>query len=299
MASQSGRQHIGNLRPVSLLGSNHDVFAAAGEGEGVPKCSFSANLQILTCQGALIDLIDGVGGLKVVHRDEHGKDGGPAEVHESINATAVRNLPPATVAGSSSTMQNELDPDIASKYMDCIFRCLLLNRKDRYLNYALPPGNSYQEFQAFCLAAMETPSTVHPQFLDWFERNRTLHIGSYSLEQICKSAKPLQSSAKVDLMDIMTNEQGFLSRFSDTTNWMTRRLMSTNEAYIGMVPCRARKGDQVWVLFGCSIPLVLRRQEHTEGFQVIGECYLHVYMNSEVQEEIRSGKLKVEEIHLL
>jgi hypothetical protein len=66
-----------------------------------------------------------------------------------------------------------------------------------------------------------------------------------------------------------------------------------------MVPCRARKGDQVWVLLGCSIPLVLRPWEHKDEFQVIGECYLHGYMNGEVQEEIRSGKVKVEDIHLL
>jgi hypothetical protein len=228
MAAQSGRQYIGNLRPVSTLGSDHDIFAAAGKSEGPLNFSISADLSKLTCQGVLIDLIDGIGGLKVVYRDEHGKDGGPAEVHESINATAARNLPPASVAGSSSPMQNELDPDIASKYMDCIFRCLLLNRKDRYPNYALPPENSQQEFQAFCLAAMETPSAVHPQFLDWFERNRTLHIESYSLEQICKSARQLQSSTKVDLMGIMTNEPGFLSRFRDTNEFMTRRLMITN-----------------------------------------------------------------------
>jgi hypothetical protein len=245
MAAQSGRQYIGNLRPVSPLGSDHDIFAAAGKSEGLLKFSISADLSKLTCQGALIDLIDGVGGLKVVHRDEHGNDGGPAEVHESINATAAGNLPPASVAGSSSPIHSELDPDVASKYMDFIFRCLLLNRKDRYLNYgdALPPGNSHQEFQAFWLAAMQTPSAVHPLFLDWFERNRTLHIESYSLQQICKSSRQLQSSTKVDLMDIMTNEPGFLSRFRDTTEYMTRRLMITNEAHMGMVLCWARKGD--------------------------------------------------------
>jgi hypothetical protein len=52
-------------------------------------------------------------------------------------------------------------------------------------------------------------------------------------------------------------------------------------------------------VLGCRIPLILRRWEHTDGFQVIGECYLHGYMHDEVQEEIRSRKVKVEEIHLL
>jgi hypothetical protein len=99
-------------------------------------------------------------------------------------------------------------------------------------------------------------------------------------------------------MDMMTNERAFLSRFRDTTDWMMRRLMTTDKGHIGMVPSRARKGDQVWVLLGCSIPLILRKWENKHGFQVIGECYLHGDMNGEVQEEIKSGKLNVEEIHL-
>ncbi|PMD45907.1 HET-domain-containing protein [Hyaloscypha variabilis F] len=284
MASQSGNQHIGNLRPVSLLSSDHDVFAA-GQSERPLQVSFSTDLRTLTCQGVLIDLVDGIGGLKVVHRDEHGKGDGPAEIFERIDSTAIQKAP-------------ELDPDTASAYIDDIARCLFLDRQDRYLSHDLSSSFSYQEFQTFCLTAIETPSAVHPQFLDWFERNRSLSIRSYSLEEICKTAKPLESSTKVDLMDMMTNERAFLSRFRDTTDWMMRRLMTTNKGHVGMVPCRARKGDQVWVLLGCSIPLILRKWENKNGFQVIGECYLHGYMNGEVQEEIKSGKLNVEEIHL-
>lgn len=297
IASQSGGQHIGNFRPLSLLGSDQDLFAA-GRCENSLQVSFSADLQSLTCNGILIDRIDGIGGLKVVHRDLNGKNDGPAEIHECINATAIRNIPMTSAAVSDSPIQTDLDPDLASTYMDHIARCLLLNRQDRYLSYKLPLEYSYQEFQTFCLAAIETPSELHPQFLDWFERNRSLHIRTYSLEQICKTAKPLKSSIKVDLADSMANERGFLSRFRDTTEWMTRRLMTTNEGHIGMVPCRARKGDQVWVLPGCSIPLILRKWENKQSFQVIGECYLHGYMNGEAQEEIRSGKLKAVEIHL-
>jgi hypothetical protein len=103
---------------------------------------------------------------------------------------------------------------------------------------------------------------------------------------------------KVDLLDSMANETGFLARFRDTTEWMTRRLMTTNEGHIGMVPCRAQKGDQIWVLLGCSIPLILRRWENKVSFQVIGECYLHGYMNGKAQEEVRNGKLKIVDIHL-
>jgi hypothetical protein len=46
----------------------------------------------------------------------------------------------------------------------------------------------------------------------------------------------------------------------------------------------AQKDDQAWVLLGYSVPLVLRKCEGKENFEVIGECYLHGYMNGEVIE---------------
>jgi hypothetical protein len=64
-----------------------------------------------------------------------------------------------------------------------------------------------------------------------------------------------------------------------------------------MVPCRAQTGDQVWGLLGCSNSLILRRWEDKKSFKVIGECYLHGYMNGKAQ-EVRNEKLKVVDIHL-
>ena len=113
---------------------------------------------------------------------------------------------------------------------------------------------------------MENSSEVHPQFHDWFERNRSLHVQSCPLNQICQMVGQLESSKQVDLMDIMTDERGFSSRFRDTTEWMTRRLMDSHEGRIGMLPCRARKGNQIWVLLGCDIPLILREWQDKEGF---------------------------------
>ncbi|KAB8301501.1 hypothetical protein EYC80_003354 [Monilinia laxa] len=302
IAAQSGAGHVGNLRPLYLWSSagNHDVFTA-GKSKGPLECSFSADLRRLTCQGVFIDLVDGIGGLKVVYTDQDGNSDGVPEVYQTVDSTIVHETSKHSVVDASLD-QSELDSTLTSRYMDHIFRCLMLNRQDRYLSHDLPGKEySYKEFQAFCSAAMRTPREVHPLFLDWFERNRSLRIGSHSIEQICKAAESteLGSFAVIDFMDISTHEKRFLSRFRDTTKWMARRLMVTNENYIGMVPCRARKGDQVWILLGCSIPLILRKYENREGYQVIGECYLHGYMNGEVQEEVENGIRKVEEICLL
>jgi len=296
MACQSAGHHIGNFRPLSEKGVNTIAYAA-GRSEGPPRVIFSADLRILTCQGIMIDFVDGIGGLKVVHRDRNGNKEDRDEVHGCINSTSPVNIPVAAAAKSNSPQQNNVNPDNASKLMEHVTRCLLLNRKDRYLSYEAPLWYFYGDFQALCLATLGTPEEVHPQFFDWFQLNKPLYIQGQSLEEICKTAEILENSRKINLQD-MSDHNSFLSRFRDTTEWMVRRLITTNKGHIGMAPCRVQKGDQIWVLLGCSIPLVLRKCEGEQSYQVIGECYLHGFMNGEALEDLRSGSVKVEDVHL-
>jgi len=65
--------------------------------------------------------------------------------------------------------------------------------------------------------------------------------------------------------------------------------MITCDGEVGMAPCRARPGDKVVVLFGCSIPLVLRRVGSREAWEVIGEAYIHGWMNGELHQSIKQG----------
>ncbi len=55
---------------------------------------------------------------------------------------------------------------------------------------------------------------------------------------------------------------------------MSLRLMTSRNGRVGMVPEKAIKGDLVCILFGCSVPVLLRRTEHEEQFTVVGECFL-------------------------
>ena len=82
-------------------------------------------------------------------------------------------------------------------------------------------------------------------------------------------------------------EQGFLSWMQDTTapSKMARRLITTREGHVGMAPLRAQSGDAVCVLFGCSVPVVLRRRhDYEDTWEFIGECYLHNVINEELFE---------------
>ena len=53
-----------------------------------------------------------------------------------------------------------------------------------------------------------------------------------------------------------------------------------------------QKGDLVCVLFGCSVPVVLRetKKSYEVCFKIIGECYVHGLMDGEGIEWAKSAK---------
>ena len=59
-----------------------------------------------------------------------------------------------------------------------------------------------------------------------------------------------------------------------------------------MAPAKALGGDLVCALFGCSVPMILRRSKAKDEFTVIGESYVDECMTGEavnhcdVQEEV-------------
>ncbi|KAL8943103.1 MAG: hypothetical protein Q9216_001303 [Gyalolechia sp. 2 TL-2023] len=65
---------------------------------------------------------------------------------------------------------------------------------------------------------------------------------------------------------------------------LSRRLITTDMGYVGMAPEKVERGDVVAVLFGCSMPMVLRQSMGESGdvrWKVVGDCYLHGIMDGE------------------
>jgi len=72
-----------------------------------------------------------------------------------------------------------------------------------------------------------------------------------------------------------------------------RRLIITENGYIGLAPIHCKLGDQVCVLHGCSVPLVLR--EGHGVVKLVGEAYVHGLMRGEAVQLVREGILKEDE----
>lgn len=291
MASQSARSHIGNFRPVDAIAS--DAAYTAG-GIQTPQITFSQDLGIMTCEGLFIDHIDGLGGLKYKYRDWSGKHERVEHEYPSVQSTSPKNYS-GEVQGDLRHSNNS-PIQSSSGLMDSLTHCLVLDRRDRYLRHE-SPRSFVRDFQMLCLATVERPGDVDPLFLDWFRRNRSLRIQGRTLETLVDKAPKSLLPNYLDVME-RSDGDGFLSIFLYTTTEMARRLIVTNEGHIGMAPSRAKKGDIICVLLGCSIPACLRKREADASYEFIGECYVHGLMNGEIIEELESGRRKIEHFRL-
>jgi hypothetical protein len=77
----------------------------------------------------------------------------------------------------------------------------------------------------------------------------------------------------------------FLERVQSVI-WNRKFLVSKDNSWIGLAPMAAEVGDIICILYGCSVPVVLRPQS-VDGktfFHLVGECYVHGLMDGEVAE---------------
>ncbi|PMD13389.1 hypothetical protein NA56DRAFT_612283 [Hyaloscypha hepaticicola] len=82
--------------------------------------------------------------------------------------------------------------------------------------------------------------------------------------------------------------------------WNRKFFVSSNK-YIGLAPPAAQVGDFICILYGCSVPVVLRRQEDMNGkgfFQVVGESYVHRIMDGEALATAKASGIFEEDFEL-
>ena len=51
---------------------------------------------------------------------------------------------------------------------------------------------------------------------------------------------------------------------------------------MGLVPNESQFGDEIWLLKGCRVPLVLRERGFGEGYELVGDSLIHGVMFGEV-----------------
>jgi hypothetical protein len=262
MASQSSSGTIGNLRPPAKIENGNIRLARySASGFRAAVCKFEGSA--LLARGCIIDEIDGLAGSPNV---------------EFVQSSQIHFQCSDAACSPQDHLMN-------------VCRNLVLDRADRYLQRSLftEIEKFYHDFIQLCLLAISEPqqTPLRKEFQDWFNSTRLLQIRGKSLEA---SIRDIQNDTSNSFAHTAPNQDeyihdSFYGRFFDIVERMSLRLMTSRDGRIGMAPQNAMKGDLICILWGCNIPLLLRRSEHVDQFVVVGECFLDGCMEGEALEQ--------------
>lgn len=269
MASQSSKTYIGNLRGPEALEADPSFHYSASNNT-VAMYSFEGST--LLARGVVVDTIDGLAASKnceMVQSSEWSRE-----------KQQQQQFP-----GCSRAISVPCSPE---DLLISVCRSLVLDRKDRYLRYAMSTVTFVQDFTlllARIITGESSPSSPPKELQQWFEWTRALQIHGRTFESILHDSlfwanlvDPPDTAAAAPNEDEWLQDT-FFGRFFDTVVRLSLRLMVSGMGHIGMATERAMKGDLICVLFGCSIPVLLRKSSYEDTFMLVGECFLDGHMN--------------------
>jgi hypothetical protein len=131
-------------------------------------------------------------------------------------------------------------------------------------------------------APKDIPSLEENQILDAFIHTLPLGRGS-SREWLTKYGIEELFSMGLLITSANFKETEHLDKFCHAFKEGSerRRLLITENGSIGSAPWTAEEGDIVCMLFGCSVPVILRKLQDQNSYDFVGECYLHGFMDAE------------------
>jgi hypothetical protein len=75
-----------------------------------------------------------------------------------------------------------------------------------------------------------------------------------------------------------------------------RKFCVSENGYFTLVPRGTVAGDVICVLEGINVPFIMRRAEDQDGFELVGECYVHGIMGGEVMDR---GEIPLQTIRIV
>ena len=243
-------------------------------GDSSPEFSFSEDGRLLTCKGAIIDRIAGLGARA------HG-------YFSWLEQSVVRPSKWKSVYGDVYGTAKAL------------YRTLVQDRVD---------GQQAKPSHRAILSLPSTFNLAGPQFKRRGWKFLSLQHGYYFRWEVWRKAnrkfwlgdRPLESFF-TDVVPADASEDAYTEVYCsfDRTS-KRRRLMTTEKGYIGWAPDnmfgrsanQTVQGDLIAVVFGCSTPIIIR--PCGEYFQVVGEAYVQGLMDGEAMPFLNSGDVKTQ-----
>lgn len=135
---------------------------------------------------------------------------------------------------------------------------------------------------------------VNLVFESWYSINKAFGIHGRALHHWFRVSTADPSRPERDMNDLTEEELTFLEEIGMAM--LHKRLLCTHEGYIGMAPHDTRKGDEVCLLLGCRVHVVLRERPKG-GYELVGEAYVHGIMKGEAVTLAHSKRLEKFCIH--
>jgi hypothetical protein len=110
-----------------------------------------------------------------------------------------------------------------------------------------------------------------------------------------------EKTAKVGTHPLNLSKEVLDFDTSVLTGSYDRRFFISEKGYIGLAPSNAAPGDKIAVLFGGTVPYILRRNEPESAetsettWTFLGDSYVHGIMDGEVIESLERGEV-IEEL---
>jgi hypothetical protein len=228
-----------------------------------PKVRFSPDHTWLQSEGLFIATIDGLG------------QASDLSSHE------------APLVQSRGSINREVNPAIyhPSDLKQAFTRALLC---DRFDNKPLDPAFGNPAFLELTHRARHGIKDPASYFHGWFQKNKSFLVHGRSFEDwVQEWTAGMPDPIPED--EVSANAHLYTLDAAATQSYYRKRLMSTLEGPFGMGPHEARPGDQIWVLFGCSVPVTLRPCQDGDSYEFIGECYVDGFMAGKAINEYEAG----------
>ena len=103
---------------------------------------------------------------------------------------------------------------------------------------------------------------------------------------------PIDTRSLVDNPNTDTAFREFLRRVQEVI-W-SRSLIKSKSGHLGLAHEDVRENDCICILYGCSVPVVLRPAEESPSktyYKFIGECYVHDLMEGEAFDQAREHNM--------
>jgi hypothetical protein len=68
-----------------------------------------------------------------------------------------------------------------------------------------------------------------------------------------------------------------------------RKLITTAKGYFGLAAKTALQDDIICILLGCTVPVILRPSADGSSYRVVGESYIHGFIDGEAMDGLRAG----------